>query len=98
MQLCNILLEIESMDNIFSTFHSHDLVTIEDVEIFQHFAYNKYLQKQFLLRHLLQIKLPVWLAVCDVLLKVKAMEQTGNKLLNGKFTIYLVICICNTLC
>ena len=88
MQLCHILLDDDkSMDGIISVFHSHKLISDDDAGTLQHFALNKYLQKQFLLKHLQNLKLPDWLAVCNILLKVKTMEQTSHQLINGKLRI-----------
>ena len=83
-QLCQVLFDNESMDGIITLFHSHKLITVEDAEILQYFANNTYFQKQFLLRCLQSLRLPVWLVICDVLLKEKSMEHAANQLLHGE--------------
>ena len=83
-QLCHILFDNKSTDDIISLFDSHKLINVDDAEILQHFTQNKYLQKQFLLKYLQNLKLADWLAICNILLKVKTMEQTSHRLLNGK--------------
>ena len=75
------------MDDIISVFHSHKLISDDDADTLQHFAQNKYLQKQFLLKHFQNLKLSDWLAVFNILLKVETMEQTSHQLINGKLHI-----------
>ena len=84
VQLCHILFDNNSTDDIISLFDSHKLINVDDSEILQHFAQNKYLQKQFLLKYLQNLKLTDWLAICNILLKVKTLEQTSHRLLNSK--------------
>ena len=93
-QLCHVLFDDESMDGIITLLHHHKLVTVEDAEMFQYFAYNKYFQKQFLLWCLHNLRLPVWLVICDVLQKEKSMEHTGNQLLQGELCIQKLLCYC----
>ena len=83
-QLCYVLFENESMDDIISVFHSHKLLTDDDEEILQHFAHSKHFQKQYLLWYLRNLGLPVWLTICNLLLKEKSLETTGNQLVNGE--------------
>ena len=87
MQICHILFDNKSMDDIISVFHSHKLINNDDADTLQHFDQNEYLQKQFLLKHFQNLKLSDWLAVCNILLKVEIMEQTGHQLINGKLHI-----------
>ena len=92
-ELCQILFDNKSVDDSFSVFHSQTLFSVEDAKIFQNFAQNKYLQKHFLLRHLQNLRLPAWLTLCDILLKVKSMERTAIQLLNGELFMYLCVCM-----
>ena len=74
------------MSNIISLFRYYKLMNVNDARAFLQFGPNKYLQKQCLLKHLQNLKLPVWLTVCNILLEIKFedMEQISNQLLNGK--------------
>ena len=85
-QLCHILFDNESMADVISVLHFQKVITVDDAEILQHFAMNKHFQKQFLIWCLQNLRLPVWLTICDALLKQESMEHTGNQLLNGDHT------------
>ena len=67
---------------------------MEDADILQYFANNKYFQKQFLLRCLQNLRLQVWLVICDVLLKEKSTEHIGNQLLHGELCNQKLLCYC----
>ena len=86
-QICHILFDNKSLDDIVSVFHLHKIVTNDDKEMFQYFAPNKYLQRQFLLKHLYNLRLSIWLLLCDILQKVKSMELIGNQILHGNIHI-----------
>ena len=92
LQLCHILFDNITMFNIISLLSCHGLISIYEKTAYYHqFAFNRYFKKVFLLKCLLHFKLQDWVTICNVMLKIEAMEQISNQLLNGMLFAYVSI-------
>ena len=84
-QLCGILLDKVSIDNIVTLFHSHKFITDDDLEVIS-FIPSEYLKRQILLRSLRYYKLVLWLQICDIV-----DEHVGSQLREGTYIPYIRI-------
>ena len=82
-ELCHILLDNVPTDDIVKIFSSHKLLTDEDMEVIS-FAPSEYLKMQFLFQYLQNLKLTMWLMICDILHNTKSMKHIGSQLNDGK--------------
>ena len=88
-QLCGILLDEMSIDNIITLFCSHKFVTDNDLEVIS-CSPSEYLKRQSLLRCLRYLKLVLWLKICDTV-----DEHIGGQLREGTY-IHVYVCISNS--
>ena len=84
-QLCHILLDKVSIDDVITLFYSHKLFTDDDLKVIS-FTPSEYLKRQFLLRSLRYLKLTFWLIICDIM-----DEHVGSQLRDGKLCIVMYI-------
>ena len=77
-QLCHILLDKVSIDDVVTLFCSHKVFTDDDLKVIS-FTPSEYLKRQFVLRSLQSFKLIFWLKICDIM-----DERVGSQLRDGK--------------
>lgn len=70
-------------DVVMLLFNSLKLLTDDDLAAIT-FAPSEYLKNRFLIRYLQQLKLPVWLMICDVLHNSNSTRSIGSQLRIGK--------------
>ena len=83
-QLCYILLNKLSTDDVVQLFYSHKLFTDDDLEVIS-FTPSEYLKSQLLSKNLQHFKLTVWLMICDILHSTKS-KDVGSQIRDGKYS------------
>ena len=71
------------MDDIVNLFYIHKLLTDDDLEVIS-FVASEYLKNKFLLEFMQNLKLAIWLMICDVLHNTQSMKHIGSQLITGK--------------
>ena len=69
---------------------THKILTDDDVEVIS-FAPSEHLRNKILLECLWNLKLSVWPMICDILDNTKSMRPVGSQLMEGKFSVAVIV-------
>ena len=70
------------MDDVITVFRSHDLLMSDDLTAVTN-ASSDQLKKMFLLRHLQNVSLSVWSAICAVVNESEILKHLSDQLVKG---------------
>ena len=88
--LSHILLNNLTLNDVIELFNSQKSLTDDDLEVIL-FSPSEYLKKQLLFGYALQLRLNVWLKICDVVHSIKSLKHISGQLMNGKLLNFAYI-------